>query len=79
MKKKILAVLLCMAFGFMLFSSAFAQEKEQKRPRRPRFPWKGPEIGTLIPDFELKLADGKSFKLSDQRGRIIVIELGACT
>lgn len=38
------------------------------------------EIGTIVSDFELETVDGKIFRLSDYKGKkIVVIELGACT
>ena len=77
--KRVWVVLLCICFTVLLVDDILAQDKQkQKRPRRaPR--WKGPEIGSVIQDFELPTLDGKKFKLSDHRGEIIIIELGACT
>ena len=59
----------------MLFDSVLAQERKGRR--KPG--WQGPEIGAVVEDFELPLLDGGTFKLSDQRGRILAIEMGACT
>ena len=70
--------LLCICFALMLFDNLNAQER-RRRPRGGMQRWKGPPIGTEVRDFELPLLDGGSFKLSEKRGTIIVIELGACT
>ncbi len=81
MKRRIMVSLLCIAFALLFFDSVFAQqETKQKRQRRSRFPWK-PEmnIGDKVQDFELQLLDGGTFKLSEKKGTIIVIELGACS
>ena len=80
MKRSIMASLLCMVFTVMLFDTLLAQDTRQRR-RRPRMmsPWRGPEIGSIVGDFELKTYEGKVFKLSEQRGKIVVLEIGACT
>ncbi|MFC1555376.1 hypothetical protein ACFL7D_12145 [candidate division KSB1 bacterium] len=72
--------LLCAAFVIMLFDSLLAQDRQQRPQRRaPRW---APEIeiGAVVPDFELPVLDSeKPFKLSDFKGKIVVIELGACS
>jgi cytochrome oxidase Cu insertion factor (SCO1/SenC/PrrC family) len=79
--KRVWVAFLCVCFSVLLVDDVFAQDQQkQKRERRkPRWRWKGPEIGTVIQDFELPTLDGKKFKLSDNRGKIVIIELGACT
>ncbi|MFC1614252.1 hypothetical protein ACFL5K_03035 [Gemmatimonadota bacterium] len=67
--------LACACLVLLLCGSVLAQERAQRR--RPG--WQGPTIGAVVEDFELPLADGGTFKLSDQRGRILAIEMGACT
>ncbi len=72
--------LLCIVMTLMLFDSLIiAQERQQRQRRTREWPWKGPPIGTEIKDFELPILSGGSFKLSDMRGQIVIIELGACT
>ncbi|MFC1477328.1 hypothetical protein ACFL6L_02565 [candidate division KSB1 bacterium] len=79
MTKRLLAALLCIAFVVLLFENVFAQDQQQ-RSRRNRFPWAPSiEIGAPVPDFELPILDGGKFKLSEQKGKIVVFELGACT
>jgi cytochrome oxidase Cu insertion factor (SCO1/SenC/PrrC family) len=34
----------------------------------------GREVGELAPDFEVKDVDGKPFKLSDYRGKVVLID-----
>jgi hypothetical protein len=79
MRRKIVAGLLCICFVLLLFDSVLAQDQQQRRTRRmPR--WKPElEIGDKVQDFELQILDGGTFKLSEKRGTIIVLELGACT
>jgi cytochrome oxidase Cu insertion factor (SCO1/SenC/PrrC family) len=78
MTKKIWVGLLCIVFALMLFDNLIAQDRSQRARRRmPR--WKGPDIGTVVEDFSLKTVDGKTFSLSDVKGKIFVMELGACT
>ena len=76
--KRIWVTLLCVCFVVLLIDDVFSQER-QRRSRGGRASWKGPEIGSVIKDFELPTADGKKFKLSDHKGEIVIIELGACT
>lgn len=78
--RRIMGGLLCILFMLSLAGEIFAQEQQQQQRRRRRqWPWKGPEIGTEIKDFELPVLNGEKFKLSDHTGKIIIIELGACT
>lgn len=76
--KRLWVGLLCFCFVFLFFENANAQDRS-KRAQRKRPGWKGPPIGKVVKDFELPILDGGKFKLSDQRGKIVVIELGACT
>ena len=80
MKRSIVASLLCIVFTVMLFDTLLAQDTRQRRQRpRRMMRWTGPEIGTVIADFELKTYEGKVFKLSEHRDKIVVLEMGACT
>lgn len=80
LQKRVWVALLCIVFALLIVDNLFAQDQQQRRRRRrARWPWKGPEIGSVIRDFELPTVDGKKFKLSDHRGEIVIIELGACT
>ena len=38
-----------------------------------------PQVGQTVADFALKDVEGKTVRLSDFRGRILVLEFGACT
>ena len=70
--------LLGICMMIVLSGSMFAQNKSKdKSGKKPR--WQGPPVGTVVRDFELPLLDGGTFRLSDQRGRILVLEMGACT
>jgi len=79
--KRVWVALLCICFAVLLVDNVFAQDQQRQRQNRQRrMPrWKGPEIGSVIQDFELPTLDGEKFKLSDHRREIIIIELGACT
>jgi cytochrome oxidase Cu insertion factor (SCO1/SenC/PrrC family) len=73
---KIWASILVGVFILLFISKACAQEKSNILPR---FKWKGPDIGSQIRDFELPTLTGEKFRLSNYKGKIIVIEMGACT
>ncbi len=77
MGKRLVICILCVLCTIMLFETLSAQDLQKKYSSI--FPWKGPEVGSVVKDFELKTYEGKDFKLSAQRGRIIVLEMGACT
>ncbi len=77
MGKRLVICLLCVLCTMMLFETLSAQDLQKKYSSV--FPWKGPEVGSVVKDFELKTYEGKVFKLSAQRGKIIVLEMGACT
>ena len=79
MKKKLWVSLLCMMFVSLLLNNLFAQQKTERR--RMRMPHReGPPIGTIVKDFELRSTDGSTFRLSDFRGKkIVVLEFGAST
>lgn len=57
---------LCVAL-FLVPSSAVAQSKPAKEARTP-------EIGKPAPDFELTSTDGKKYKLSDYKDKVVVLE-----
>ena len=78
--KHVWAGIFCILLIVLLAGDTFSQEqRKQNQQRKRRWRWKGPEIGSVIQDFELPTLDGKKFKLSDNKGKIIIIELGACT
>jgi len=78
MNKKFWVGFLCIVFTLMLFDNLISQETERPRRQRPRR--EGPPVGSVVKDFELKTADGETFRLSDFKGeKFVVIELGACT
>ena len=68
---------LCIAFLLIFINNSLAQERPQRRAKRTRP--KAPEVGTFAKDFSLKTTDGKPFTLSEQKGKIVVLEFGACT
>ena len=74
--RKIFAVFLLTCFAAGMLS---AQDRDQSSRRRSRWPWKGPELNSVVKDFELDILGGGTFKLSEHRGKIVAIELGACT
>lgn len=55
------------AAGLLLPTLATAQEAHDSKPASP-------EIGKPAPDFELKGTDGKTYKLSDLKDKIVVLE-----
>ncbi len=72
--------LLCIVLTIMFVDSqVIAQERQQRQRRTREWPWKGPPVGSEIKDFELPVLGGGTFKLSDHKGQIVIIELGACT
>lgn len=77
MCKRLLVGLLFAMLAAMPFENLLAQDLQKELARI--FPWEGPEIGSVIKDFELKTYGAKDFKLSDQHGKIVVLEMGACT
>ncbi|MEE8382623.1 MAG: hypothetical protein V3R78_12200 [Thermodesulfobacteriota bacterium] len=77
MFKRLLVCFLCSLFTLVLFEDLRALDLQEKL--KSIFPWEGPQIGSVVKNFELKTYEGKDFKLSDQRGKIVVLEMGACT
>ncbi len=67
--------LLCLA-ALLASSFAFAQDKKDDKPKdEPKKEKVVPaEIGKAAPAFELKTIDGKTAKLSDYKGKIVVLE-----
>ena len=75
--RRVWVSLLCICFTLLLFDNVLAQDRPQRRTSR--WGWVGPDIGWVVADFELKILDGKTFKLSDHKGEIVVLEFGAVT
>ena len=46
-------------------------QQQQQQPARPA---SGPQVGQLAPDILGQDVDGKEFKLSDYRGKIVVLD-----
>ena len=67
----IVLVLLCALCGM-----AISQARTRRKGRREV---QHPAVGETLEDFELKDIEGNPVKLSDFKGRIFVLELGACT
>jgi cytochrome oxidase Cu insertion factor (SCO1/SenC/PrrC family) len=79
MYKRLLAciIILHALFTVVLIENVLAKNLQEELKRI--FPWEGPQVGSVVKDFELKTYDGRNFRLSDQRGKIVVLEMGACT
>ena len=81
MLKKSWVLVGVLLFSWLACDSVWSEERGRQRPegRRPRREVKRPQIGTILKDFTLKDVHGKPVKLSDYRGKIVTMELGACT
>ena len=79
MKKKLWICHLCFVVLPFLINILCAQDKiEKKVPQQPKP--KGLKIGSIVEDFSLRILDGGVFRLSDYKGKkIIVMESGAVT
>lgn len=63
---------ICFIIFFLLVSITFAQQKSTKESSG-LFPKDGPEIGSNLPDFELKDSTGQIWILSKLKGKMVVI------
>ena len=81
MLKKPWVLMGVLLFSWLACDCAWSEEQGRQRPagRRPRREVKHPPIGAVLQDFTLKDVNGKPVKLSDYRGKIFTMELGACT
>ena len=77
MNKRFLFCFLYIALLLLFIDSLFSQETITAPSKRARY--KGPPEGTIVKDFSLKTANGKIFKLSDCKGKIIVLDFAVCT
>ena len=68
MKKTFLSILLISLFFVM--NSAYAQDKVYENEYLVK-------IGDMAPDFTLELTDGSSFTLSEQRGKVVMLQFTA--
>ncbi len=73
--------LLALTLGVVTCIAAYAQPRaEGDRPRRGAgMKLKIPQVGDEVEEFELKDVEGETVKLSGLRGKILALELGACT
>jgi len=70
----LLGVCIMIGLSGSLLAKEQSEDKQKKKPR-----WQGLPIGSVVKNFELPLLAGGTFRLSDQRGKILVLEMGACT
>jgi len=78
-KKKMLIGLLCFVTLPLFVTGLFTQDTIANKIPQQRKP-EGPKTGTFVEDFTLPVLGGGTFKLSDYRGKkIIVLECGAVT
>ncbi len=59
---------------FAIGAGALAMQDEPSRPKKEEEAPKRAEIGKKAPDFELKDLEGKTHKLSDYKGKTIILE-----
>ena len=76
--KKILKTVPLLGLAALLVTSSFvlAQDKKDEKPKEApkREKAAAAEVGKAAPAFELKDIDGKTVKLSDYKGKIVVLE-----
>lgn len=79
--KKLFVLLLVLALTLALFAACGAQQaapgEENADTPDSDTPNTTVEVGLEAPDFELPLSGGGTFRLSDQRGKVVVINLWA--
>ncbi len=68
MKKTFLSILLISLFFVM--NSAYAQDKVYENEYLVK-------VGDMAPDFTLELTDGSTFTLSEQRGKVVMLQFTA--
>ncbi len=81
MLKKSWVLIGVLLFSWLICDSVWSEEQGRQRPqgRRPHREVKHSPIGSVLKDFTLNDVNGKPVKLSDYRGKIFTMELGACT
>jgi len=72
-----LPVLTHMLLGSVILTTGCMKLDFFKRPEDPVMVAKGPRIGAPAPELEGEDFDGKSFKLSDYRGKVVVVSFWA--
>ena len=74
--KKLLKTLPLLCLAALLATSSFvlAQDKKDEKPKEEPKKVVAAEIGKAAPNFELKDLDGKTVKLADYKGKIVVLE-----
>src|SRR5262245_47616048 len=70
-----LAPLVALAFGFAVLADDKKDEKKPEKPALPAVPdpWP-PVIGKPFPDMELADQDGKATRLSEFKGKVLLVE-----
>ena len=89
MQKVVVPIIAVACLGFMAFIGyLFMSDSKQKQPapvvaqntpppgqnRQPARPTPGPKVGEQAPDIIGEDVDGKEFKLSDYRGKVVVLD-----
>ncbi len=74
MKRNIIVVLVVVAaVSLMIWTGVRFSQK----PSTSTLPTTGPNVGSYAPDFELQTLDGRTVKLSDLRGKAVVVNFWA--
>lgn len=74
MKQNVFVVLVAIvAVALILFAGVYMS----RNPQQGGLPTSGPSVGSYAPDFELQSVDGRTVKLSDLKGKAVVVNFWA--
>ena len=77
MKRNVVVVIVvAVAVALMIWGAAL-YSKKQVATTASNLPTTGPKVGAFAPDFELQSLDGRNVKLSELRGKAVVVNFWA--
>lgn len=73
-KARLAAIISVLGASVLVVAACAPAVTSTPTPTGPIFPPSGPAVGSLAPDFTVTTLDGQTFTLSQQRGKVVILD-----